>query len=89
MASMLNWHLRWSGKPEDPDNLVSWTSSLLFVLQYIFYRHTRWKDRSSLDKIYLCVIDTVSFPNGVFLRDIDLIYAYRSFDINLRDLEGL
>ena len=89
VASMLNRHLRWRGKDEDPDNWVSWTSSLLFALQYIFYRHIDSRDGSSLDRIYLCVVDTVSFPKGVFLRDMDLIDAYRSFDTNLLDLEGL
>jgi hypothetical protein len=89
VASMLNRHLRWWGKDEDLDNLVSWTSSLLFALQYIFYRHVDSRDGSSLDRIHLCVVDTASFPKGVFLRDMDLIDTYRSFDPNLLDLEGL
>ena len=37
VASMLNRHLRWCGKSTESDNFVSWTSSLLFALQYIFY----------------------------------------------------
>src|ERR1700722_578744 len=82
---MLNKHLQWWGK----DNLVSWTSSLLFALQYIFYRHTDSRDGSSLDKIYLCIVDTVSFPKGIFLRGMDLINAYCLFDANLLGLKGL
>ena len=89
VAGTLNRHLRWWGKPTDPDNLVSWTSSLLFAFQYIFYRHNHSRDRSSLDRIDLCIVDTATFPEGVFLPDMDLIYAYRSFDENLRDLEDL
>jgi len=89
VASMINRHLRWWGKDGDEDNLVSWTSSLLFALQYIFYRHTHPKDGSGLDRIYLCVIDTNSFPEGVFLRDMDLIHAYRSFDTSNMNLGSL
>lgn len=85
VARMLNKHLRWWGK----DNLVSWTSSLLFALQYIFYRHTDSRDGSSMDKIYLCIVDTVSFPKGVFLRDMDLINAYCLFDTSLLGLKDL
>ncbi|KAH7225190.1 hypothetical protein BKA60DRAFT_593515 [Fusarium oxysporum] len=36
-AEMLNRHLRWWTGPDD--NLVSWTSSLLFALVYILYLH--------------------------------------------------
>jgi hypothetical protein len=89
VASMLNRHLRWGGKPLDPDNLVSWTSSLLFALQYIFYRYTDSRDGLTLDEIRLCVVDTTSFPKGVFLRDMDLICAYRLFDSRLRNLDDL
>jgi hypothetical protein len=31
-AERLNRHLRWRGQADDGDNLVSWTSSLLFAL---------------------------------------------------------
>jgi hypothetical protein len=89
VAGTLNRHLCWWGKPTDPDNLVSWASSLLFAFQYIFYRHNHSRDRSSLDGIDLCIVDTATFPEGVFLPDMDLIHAYRSFDENLRDLEDL
>ncbi len=89
VASMLNRHLRWWGKSTDSDNFVSWTSSLLFALQYIFYRHTSSRDGSSLDSIYLCIVDTNSFPKGTFIRDIDLIRAYSLFDSGLKDFEGL
>lgn len=58
---MLYIHLRWWGTLSDPDNLVSWTSSLLFALQYVFYRHYSSKDGSSLDTIDLCVVDTLLF----------------------------
>lgn len=86
-ADMLNRHLRWW--PNDSDNLVSWTCSCLVALQYIVYRHADTRDGSPLENIFLCIVDTTSFPKGVFLRDMDLIYAYSSFDIQLKELEGL
>ncbi|KAL8719362.1 MAG: hypothetical protein Q9225_003619 [Loekoesia sp. 1 TL-2023] len=87
VAKMLNKHLRWSGRHPDADNFVSWTSSLLFALQYMFYRHM--KDGSDLAKIYLCIIDTLSFPKGIFLRDMDLIRAYSAYDEDLKSFEDL
>jgi hypothetical protein len=91
VAEMLNRHLRWwSG---DEDNLVSWTSSLLFALVYMFHLHANPSDASPLNEIYLCVTDTTMFPPGVFLRDMDLIQAFRAFDEtygkNLDDFERL
>lgn len=86
VARMLNRHLRWW---EGDDNLVSWTSSLLFALVYIFHLHANLRDGSSFSDIYLCIIDTTSFSKGVFLRDVDLIRAYGSFDADLRNFEVL
>lgn len=89
VAKMLYIHLRWRGTLSDPDNLVSWTSSLLFALQYVFYRHYSSKDGSSLDTIDLCVVDTAAFPKSVFIRDIDLIRTFSSFSQDLRNFEDL
>jgi hypothetical protein len=87
VATMLHRHLRWWEGPED--NLVSWTSSLLFALVYIFHLHANRRDGSAFDDISLCITDTTKFPNGVFLRDMDLIEAYQSFDNALQDFKGL
>ncbi len=90
IASTLNLHLRWWPKGDLEDNFVSWTSSLLFAIQYIYYRHQHPRDASSLDDIDLYVIDTTQFPPGTFLRDLDLIKAFLPFDTpqekNLKDL---
>jgi hypothetical protein len=83
VARTLNLHLRWWPKDELDDNFVSWTSSLLFAIQYIFYRHLSPKDRSSWEDIKLYVIDTAQFPKGTFLADMDLIHAFCEYDTTL------
>lgn len=80
VAQTLNLHLRWWPKGELEDNFVSWTSSLLFAIQYIYYRHLHDKDRSSLEEIKLYVVDTTLFHRGTFLCDLDLIDVFRDFD---------
>ncbi|KAJ5656463.1 hypothetical protein N7507_008413 [Penicillium longicatenatum] len=85
MADMLWRHLRWMGG--SPSNLLSWTSSLLFALQYMFYRHHR--DRVALEDITLFIIDTTQLPKEAFARDMDLISIFSKFDSRLRNLQGL
>ncbi|TVY92340.1 hypothetical protein LAWI1_G001767 [Lachnellula willkommii] len=80
-------HLRW--QEGDEDNLVSWTSSLLFALVYVFHLHANYRDNSAFDDINLCIIDTDKFPKAVFLRDMDLIQVYSPFDADLKNFKGL
>lgn len=80
VAETLNKHLRWLGHEAESDNFVSWTSSLLYALHHVFHQHAAIRNRSSLDEIDLCIIDTTAFPKGVFLRDMDLMKAYREHD---------
>jgi hypothetical protein len=87
VARMLHRHLRWWEGFED--NFVSWTSSLLFALVYIFHLHANSRDGSAFDDIFLCIIDTTKFPKAVFLRDMDLIQVYLSFDAGLEDFKDL
>lgn len=87
VASMLNRHLRW--QEGDEDNLVSWTSSLLFALVYVFHLHANYRDQSAFDAISLCIIDTQKFPKAVFLRDVDLIQVYSPFDEALQNIKVL
>ncbi|RMJ25272.1 hypothetical protein PHISP_03848 [Aspergillus sp. HF37] len=92
VAGTLNKHLRWWPKDGPEDNFVSWTSSLLFALRYIYYRYSSSKDGSSLEDIKLCVVDTTRFPRGTFVCDLDLIEAFRHFNRYHspgRDLENL
>lgn len=83
MANMLDRHLwRKDGKF---DNFVSWTSSLLYAIQYIFSRHH--EERTPLDKIDLYIIDTTKLPAGAFIRDMDLLTVYSPFNAGLQKLQ--
>ncbi|KAF2787277.1 hypothetical protein K505DRAFT_353938 [Melanomma pulvis-pyrius CBS 109.77] len=86
VAAMLHRHLMWQ---KGDDNFVSWTSSLLFALVYIFHLHASLRDGSEFMDIHLCIIDTTRFARGVFLRGLDLIQAYRVVDSNLAQTEEL
>jgi hypothetical protein len=78
-------HLKWMGFAND--NLMSWTSSLLFAIQYVFYRHADIRDRSDFRDINILVVDTKGLPQGAFIRDIDLINAFSRHDENLANFE--
>lgn len=85
-ASLVADHLWWT-RENRSDNLVSWSSSMLFLIRYVFYRHYDSNDRSSLHDIRLLVVDTEKFPAHTFIRDSDLISAFEKFDI--REKNGL
>lgn len=93
IARTINVHLRWLLTDDFEGNFVSWSSSLLYVLQFIYYRHLNRRDKSSLEEIKLYVIDTEKFPPGTFIRDLDLINAFYKFDDHhprdLRDFRRL
>jgi hypothetical protein len=57
------------------DDLASWTSSLLFALQYAIFRaHTHGRPPS---EVYICAVDTRAFAPGQFMRDVPLIETLR------------
>ncbi|KAL7783678.1 hypothetical protein V8C43DRAFT_293484 [Trichoderma afarasin] len=70
VALTLNEHLRWQPKSYG-DPFISWTTSLLVAIQYAIYKHKT--EYAELSTIHLCIIDTTLFPNGVFMKDLDLI----------------
>lgn len=75
-AEMLHSHLTKPcfGGPHT-DNLMSWTSSLLFAIQYAIWRcHTGHCHPAD---IKICVVDTKQFPRGQFAQDIWLLQMYR------------
>ena len=71
----------------DPDNLVSWSNSLLFVIQYAIWRSERrgWCP----SEVYICAIDTSRFPKGQFARDMWLIEKCHSIFWEENPLENL
>lgn len=56
------------------DNLVSWSSSLLFVVQYAIWR--AYKRRRPWADVYICAVDTSKFPPGQFAQDMPLIEVF-------------
>jgi hypothetical protein len=85
-AELLHMHLTKSCfDGEEQDNLMSWTSSLLFAIQYAIWRAHRGGRHSS--EIKICVVDTSKFPMGQFIRDVSLLEAYRSTAERLGDLQ--
>jgi hypothetical protein len=60
---------------EESDNLMSWTSSFLFAIQYAIWR-LRFRQPES--DIKICAIRTRDFPLGQFMQDISLLRAYHA-----------
>ena len=92
-ASLVADHLNWR-QGGRPDNLTSWTSSILFAIQYVFYRHAwrndpRKRDGSPMADIQIFIVDTTKFESQVFTRDMDLIAALRTGSGDLWRLYGL
>jgi hypothetical protein len=61
---------------------MSWTSSLLFALQYALYRHR--KDGDDLRHITLIIIDTSLFPQGTFIQDMEVMKLFEHADTRLQ-----
>ncbi|KAI9041128.1 uncharacterized protein KD926_007398 [Aspergillus affinis] len=59
---------------QQPDNLVSWTSSLLYAIQYAFYR--RYHHGCTAKNVKICVVDTQDFTRGQFIHAKRLLQAY-------------
>ncbi|PKY05641.1 hypothetical protein P168DRAFT_127848 [Aspergillus campestris IBT 28561] len=77
IAEMLHGHLTKTcfGGHDVADNLMSWSSSLLFVIQYAIWRcHSLHRDPTEVE---ICMIDTRKFPRGQFARDKSLLRACR------------
>ncbi|RAH58279.1 hypothetical protein BO85DRAFT_448338 [Aspergillus piperis CBS 112811] len=71
---MLYNHLKWF-KSKDADNLMSWSGSLLYVIQYAIWRCNKWcRDPA---EVYIRIVDTRKFPRGQFARDKSLLRVYR------------
>lgn len=83
-AEELNFHLWWKWYHEA--NLVSWTSSFLLALKYMFYLYeteTLKGKQIDLSDIQIHVLDTKDLPTDVLIRDMDLIRPLRTFNTDL------
>ncbi|CCT70510.1 uncharacterized protein FFUJ_06489 [Fusarium fujikuroi IMI 58289] len=81
------------------DNLVSWSSSLIFVFQYANYRFCQWWNKQQED-VYICAVDTTKLPRGQFARDKWLLNwfsnatlleeenSFRNFRLNRTDYDN-
>ena len=65
---------------------MSWSSSLLFLLQYGLYRHMQDHDKPQFSDIHLLILDTCQFPRGTFIRDLEVI---EKFEEDSADLAAL
>ncbi|KAL4900132.1 hypothetical protein BDW74DRAFT_104352 [Aspergillus multicolor] len=81
-ANLLLNHLLWQRGHETGCNLMSWTSSLLFALQYALYRYR--KDGDDLRHIQLIILDTTLFPAGTFIQDMEIMRAFQGSDRRLQ-----
>ncbi|KAK2127941.1 hypothetical protein NOF04DRAFT_1369923 [Fusarium oxysporum II5] len=89
-TSRLRNHLRWKCTRPDmsPCNLMSWSSSLLFLLQYALRRHTTdFEPKPKFPDIKIIMIDTRDFPEQTFLRDLDALeWLFQDPDPDLGNL---
>lgn len=85
-AKYLYEHLRWKCQ-ESKCNLVSWTSSLLFALQYALYLHK--KRGQNLSNIMILVVDSRHFKRRVFARDLEAMETFKGLSNDLDRLYKL
>lgn len=65
--------------PAVEDNLMSWSSSLLFVIQYAIWRSSKGGRHPS--DIRICTVDTTKFPAEQFARDMWLLNIYQEMEL--------
>lgn len=68
---------------------MSWSSSLLFVLQYAIWRCNVSKGRLTADDVSICVVDTSNFPRGQFARDLRLLKQCRDSRAESPDIRNI
>ncbi|EXM12485.1 hypothetical protein RAB80_011392 [Fusarium oxysporum f. sp. vasinfectum] len=90
-SQMLHQHLdKGPFRSNVTDNLVSWSSSLMFVIQYANWRFCHPRFSHPVD-ICICAVDTSQFPRGQFARDKWLLNSFKDAELsdqenNFRDL---
>lgn len=88
-ARILGAHLGWNCRKTGTCNLMSWSSSLLFVLQHGFRRHATDFGQPALSKLFLIMLDTRKLPKETFLRDLDAINYYYEYHSDLAGLRRI
>ncbi|KAJ6438399.1 phospholipid-translocating P-type ATPase, flippase [Purpureocillium lavendulum] len=92
-AGLVADHLRWRSGAPALRNLVSWSASLLVVLQHGLRRYRARRDGPDLDLGLGClrvlVVDTRRLPRAAFVRDLDLVRAFAAHSDDLADLYRL
>ncbi|KAM7216072.1 hypothetical protein V8F06_008545 [Rhypophila decipiens] len=69
------------------NNLMSWSSSLLHVVQYAIWRsHHHAAHARQIPQVRICAVDTRKFPVGQFARDRHLILLNQDIQIH-KDLQ--
>jgi hypothetical protein len=93
-AEALRRHLNNEVGPQGDDNFVSWSSSLLWVLQHACWT-SRLAGRNATDT-FICVVDTTRLPARAFISDMFLISAFSQHDasagrpsVSMRSLPGM
>ena len=76
-------------RTEQRCNLMSWTSSLLFALQYGLYRHSMDRGEPQLEEISLFIIDTRCFPEGTFVQDLEIMKVFETYHDGLKNFGKL
>jgi hypothetical protein len=70
-AVMLSKHIQWLN--DFDDNLMSWTTSFMVVIQHGLRRHKRGV---RLADLHICIVDTRKFLVDTFMHDMYLLEAF-------------
>lgn len=82
-AALVHAHFEW--RCDEKCNFMSWTSSLLFALHYGLYRHKKDHDQPDLSRIVLYILDTSGLPEGTFIKDLDILDAFKGESAGVKD----
>ncbi|KAF2439209.1 hypothetical protein P171DRAFT_422826 [Karstenula rhodostoma CBS 690.94] len=77
VTELLDGHLNTAPFDEVPsDDFTSWTSSLLYAIQYAIWKCRPNQYSGNPNNVKICAVDTSDFPRGQFAQDICLLNAY-------------
>ena len=91
-AARLNAHMQWQYWNNPQSNLVSWTASLLYAIQFGLYKFMTSGENVKLSQIYLLALDTKGFTPGTFVQDLELLevfYRHERYADQVKNLENL